>query len=165
MVRSQIAPAKTTRLADSWPSTPAIDRVRYTVVEDDAPWAGFDPDHIAFLEAAPSGPEKVAPSGRFGRPASLAHAPVEALEEREQVAALAELAAIPAANRGPRMGFAAWLELQAVAYRSHGTSAADWLARQIDALVSDALFFGATSGASFDDRRATHDQWLREQPH
>jgi hypothetical protein len=62
----------------------------------------------------------------------------------------------------PALPFGEWIAAQASWFRSFGTDAADWMARQIDDLANEARFHGASSPADFDDRRAMQDRWIRD---
>lgn len=50
------------------------------------------------------------------------------------------------------LSFADWISVQASYYRSLGSDAADWLAREIEGMATTARFLGANNPNSFDDR-------------
>lgn len=57
----------------------------------------------------------------------------------------------------PRLPFAEWVAAQAAWFRSQGTPAADWLAKEVDQLAKLAASVNALNPAQLEGRRAALD--------
>jgi hypothetical protein len=62
----------------------------------------------------------------------------------------------------PARPFAEWIALHASAFRSHGTTAATWLAGRLDRLAATARSLRATCPDEFDAREEVMEAGLRE---